>query len=497
MQQEQQQRRSDSSNDNLFSPAFHSTSVSIFPPDFDPAFAPLPMQAPVATLPFPQHFGSSAAFHIPEQQSEEFAPWEQGQESPSSSQSRESFSPYPQLQQADQQAALQSVSPAPSSASSASSVPPAESSSFAFSASTDGNEWQSASPSSSAAPSRAAVPAPKRQRRSALSAAERAAIKKLKHREIDAQRRQRESAAIARLQQLMSSKSGGTTVEVEVASSASGERDEEGEGEEERKDKVSVLEDSARRMQQLQELVDRLSDTCSNQAADIQKLTLHLHDVGSSGRRGGRLLDDGELDAAVPPLSNCDDWSDSVVSLLPASTARSLMHADRQHALYTSTFLSASICLFVVSVSTGAILEANSLLYESTGWRPPHIINRVLTVPWDVLMSSQPAHPGRHREVDSQRVLVDSPDGDGRLVPARAQPQYGRSKEQMQALYSGRTSNISAVWRTQLKNGGIYEVRSSTWVGSRERVPDGRGGFTQRPLHVVMATSLDEAIRLE
>ena len=153
--------------------------------------------------------------------------------------------------------------------------------------------------------------------------------------------------------------------------------------------------------------------------------------------------------------------SSSALALLPRSTAEFISASDRSHALYRSCIMSASMSLFLVSVDTGRVLEANDVVYQSTGWKPEHVIDRsvpaalhrsatcashpslhscappvcrslcrVLTAPFELFMMApkdlppldDPAQIMRNQH----RPLVNGPDG--QLVPAKFFNQYLKSK---------------------------------------------------------------------
>ena len=343
----------------------------------------------------------------------------------------------------------------------------------------------SSSPSPPTFPPGVTDPKPKRKR-GVVSAAQRAELKRLKHREIDAQRRQRENTVVTRLHQLNGWK--GVTVDSDPSRSS---EDDDAELDD-RKDKVSVLEESAAKLAELQELVAQLTATCSTQQEHIGKLSLHLREVGTQLQ-----LESGEeVSATAVQAVRRAAGSPSVLSLLPRNTAEFITGFDRSHALYRSCVISASICLFLVRAETGCVVEANDFLYTSTGWRPEHVIGRLLTAPLNMFMADHDdkAEPGLMLD-DSARLLVE--DGQGGMVHARGFNQYPKSKRAMRELYAGKAQCITATWRTQLKNGGIYDVVNTSWVGSRDKHPDGKGGWRMLPNHVVFACSTEDAIRVD
>ena len=67
----------------------------------------------------------------------------------------------------------------------------------------------------------------------------------------------------------------------------------------------------------------------------------------------------------------------------------------------------------------------------------------------------------------------------------------------MRDLYNGTRQSITATWRTQLFDGHCYEIRVTSWIGRREKRPDGKGGYISRPAHVVFACATGDAVRME
>ena len=302
------------------------------------------------------------------------------------------------------------------------------------------------STSSSHPPTSVPPPAKAKRKRGAITPQQRAELKRMKHREIDAQRRQRENSVVSRLHELNAWK--GVRKESSVEIGVEGEEEED--DYDSKQDKVSILEQSAAKLAELQDLVTQLSRTCESQQENMHKLSLHLREVGSRLTAG----DDEQL-------LGRSGASSSVLSLLPQSTSDFLQSYDRSHVLHSSVLTQASLCIFLVAVDSGRVLEANDATYISTGWRPEHILNRVMTAPYDVFMDTTRMLPGEMTPPPPQnphRLLVEGPDG--QLVPARTYSQYQRSKKLMIDLYMGRKQCITAVWRTQLRDGHAVSRRA-------------------------------------
>ena len=372
----------------------------------------------------------------------------------------------------------------------------------------------------------------KRNRIPGLTAAQRAALKRQKHREIDTQRRHREQAAISKLHTLVyqplqqgkerkptaataetstndGSGSGGggraakrvkgewldeaghvTAGQQQAADdepreerdeddNESGERDnenEEGEAVEEddstKKDKVTILEHSARRLEQMQSIIHQLTAACNTQ----QQTNRHLLTQLQTSNR--------ELQQSPPPSHPLAWFRAPVSQQLDANLG--------QQSLYSSLFLSASAPIFVIRCDTGYVVDVNSRMLDESGWMRHHLVGRLMSAPYDMLVGSSIVTLERKMRLAPNRVLVER--GDGQWVPAQGQEQYAKSRFLAKQLYTGQVNQIDAVWRSEMRNGKVYEVTCKSWINGFRDVLDEEGNMVKRPNTIVMVCDTQNAV---
>ena len=227
----------------------------------------------------------------------------------------------------------------------------------------------------------AAAEPKKRNRIPGLTAQQRAALKRQKHREIDTQRRHREQAAIGKLHSLVyqplgketrsggngrkrargewldGSSNGGDEVEQNDDEDDSDNEDEDNDSAKS-KDKVTILEHSARRLEQMQSIILQLTAACTTQQNNNRTLLAQVHSNPSS----------------------------HALSLFHQPVAQQLDANLGQQSLYASMFLSASASMFVIRCDTGVVMDVNDRLLEESGWLRHHIVGRLMTAPYDALV---------------------------------------------------------------------------------------------------------------
>ena len=334
----------------------------------------------------------------------------------------------------------------------------------------------------------------KRNRIPGLTAQQRAALKRQKHREIDTQRRHREQAAISKLHKLVRNPVGGEAAEksagaasgrkrargewLDEAGNAVGNDGEQAEGDEEEKredeededdesarskDKVTILEHSARRLEQMQSVIHQLTAACTAQQQSNRHLLSQLQQ--SNG-----------YDAELPRLKSSTGHS---LALFHPPVAQQLDANLGQQSLYASLFLSASAPMFVIRCDTGYVVDVNRRMLDESGWTRDHLVGRLMTAPYDALVSDSTHDVERIMRNAGSRVLVAS--SDGRWVPASKQAQYESSKRKSQQLYAGQVNQIDAVWRQQMSNGKVYEVNCRSWISGFRDVVNAEGRLVRRP----------------
>ena len=335
-------------------------------------------------------------------------------------------------------------------------------------------------PISLSAATSSSAPVRKRRRQrgpAGLSAEERADLKRRQHRDIDTQRRHREQAAVRKLQQLIRDKAltslpeynqleGRLDVnEEEEEEDVGTEREtytEEG-GETSRKDKVSILEQSAQQIQRMRQLIDHLAEKCRGEQITNRQLFI-------------------DLQAANNRLSTSSPSSSS--SALTPTYSRIVDYHEANQSVYSSFFLSASVGLYHVLAQSGKVVDLNNRCLELTGWRREFVIDRLLTAPYHLIVKeSSQIQREEMTQLDESRYLMEGSDGRAEFV--RSEKQYDRTIRLQKELYRGLHSQVTLVWRCLLRNRKLHEVTVTQWIGSMMGVDDGQGGMMQRPAHVV------------
>ena len=315
-----------------------------------------------------------------------------------------------------------------------------------------------------------------------LSSAERTQRKRRRHREFDAQRRQREQAVVQTLrlltQEPLSAASGSLQQSAELSLDDGDAEDTEADARDQRRacghecssrDKVSVLERAARRMQDMKKLIAELAELCRGEQVTSRALFCQLQ--AATQRRS--------LPASASSSSRAGRVSPSASSQLADFRTAS-------QSLYSSFFLSATVGMYYILAQTGTVLDVNSRCLDITGWKREHVVDRLLTAPYHWIMAqgeSSDVSESELSRLDQTRYLVQG--SDGRMVPAQGKGQYGRTIRLQRELYQGLHSQVTLVWRCQLRDRRLHDVTVSQWVGSVMDVDDGQGDSTQRPAYVV------------
>jgi len=323
-----------------------------------------------------------------------------------------------------------------------------------------------------------------------LTAQQRAELKRQKHREIDANRIQREKAAVKRLTAL-------TTAEQQQRQSGEERKEDDDEREAEeaegRRDKVTVLEDSARKIDELQRLVSRLTDACNVQQVNNRSLVMQLQQAARQSP---------SQSTSPRSSSNASSASSHPLSLLSSSVSQQLDAHIGAASLHSSWFVQSSVCIAVIRCATGCVLDVNDRFLTESSWERRHVVGRLICPPTDYILAPHKYTQHSFDQLSKQRFLVDGPDG--RLVPSRTQPQYMRSREMIRALYRGEKHNIFCAFRYQMKNGRVHEVKSAAWATSWVEEPceeagggdgsDGSVAVRRRPECIFLVCSFSDAV---
>ena len=134
-------------------------------------------------------------------------------------------------------------------------------------------------------------------------------------------------------------------------------------------------------------------------------------------------------------------------------------------------------------------------MLRESGWSRDHVIGRLMMPPYDYIIAQHTFTEQSLRELGRQRCLVDGPDG--RMVPAKTQPQYARSKALIHELYKGEKESIFCVFRYHLKNGRVYEVKCAVWTASWAEEQRSDGVVRRRPDSVFVVSSFGDAVCMD
>ena len=261
------------------------------------------------------------------------------------------------------------------------------------------------------------------------------------HREIDADRRQKEASAVRLLEEL-----------TEDPPPHGRRRGKGGRPKAPRKrDKVAVLQASAEKIQRLQALVDRLTAAPNRSDKHVRALAEHLTAV--AGLSGGRSGYPDSVDSFA---------SSSALSLLQPRAADSLSFLDAHHSLYASLFMSKALSMGLISMDTGSLIDGNEAFFEEIGWSREELINRSVSAPLRALLSATDEQGMRLTPEElCMRPMVRRPPGgalgrlgieegdDGRSEYMRLPlvKQYPASAFKARELAAGRITSFTSLWR--------------------------------------------------
>ena len=200
-----------------------------------------------------------------------------------------------------------------------------------------------------------------------------ASTERRSHRQLDATRRAKESAALSRLDQLTARE----RREVREAQQAAAARSAAGSGrrpasDARKREKLTVLEASISHIERLHALVDRLIEAGDSKDRRMQELTHHLRSVAT---RCAQMEERTANSAAVADLAT-HPYSHSPISLLSAPAADYVSYLDSHHALYSSIFLHSGLVMMLMDLDTAVIIDANSRFVEQTGFVREDVVGR-------------------------------------------------------------------------------------------------------------------------
>ena len=301
------------------------------------------------------------------------------------------------------------------------------------SASASSPSASSSSPSTTAATRR-------RHRAAGLTNGQRSEIRKQKHRNIDLRRRMREQSAINALQRLIDEstwKRSSSPAHHERPSDLINEEDSEVRA---KKNKSLIMEETARKYSELQQTVQRLTDSNRAHVDTIKSLVQQL--VTQQAANSARIA-----------VSNGSSSPAQLLSLLPLALSTRVSAELSSHVLHSSCLLSASLSMLLICADSGCVLDMNDQTLSSTGWEKSHLLGRRITPPWNSIPTNLDVPWSRElrARLDIEGVWVDGLDG--HMVPAKIQPQYRKVMLQTIDMHEGRIDHVKACpFRLQLKS---------------------------------------------
>ena len=356
------------------------------------------------------------------------------------------------------------------------------------SASPQGNKRKTSSPLPSPPPlheqSSSPSPTPLSQSQSHLSPSE---LKKVRHREIDAARRAREGAAISRLHSLIAGPS--------AVASAPGGGDEKVT---DKKDKVGILEVVGDRLMELERLCERLKGEVMEKE---EKLSDATESVSKMSKQMKALLTNS---AAASSAMVHSAAADKLASLDPnvqlSAPARAyLQQLETSASLYSLSFVHSSLILLILSVQTGKCVDANQKFCDVAGWTKDEVIGRPFCQTANELFNDSPTNDDvtcTFAGGAGAEAAVKGGQIDAGLLGRHSR--YACNKAELIALYTGKKSSITVVFRVALAKGQVIDVRCRCWLGNGEVEEgiEGVDGGQRTASHVIVQTTEEDIIVL-
>ena len=289
-----------------------------------------------------------------------------------------------------------------------------------------------------------------------LSEGERTARRRALHREIDATRRGRETAAFSRLQALLSPQAV-TEQDADRRSAKSA-----GAG------RVQVLELSAEALQQLQQL-------CTRQQQQLRSLAEQLHSVTAAQAQDALACENSpspsslpQCDHAASSASSSSSSSSSPLSAPPVPLLAALSSLHNSRSLRDCCSLGSPLCVLVKLMPSGVLVTASHRFCQQSGYREQELLGTTMTA-----VPKPGACPLLIQKADEKA---------GR--PERVVPQYGRSGQQLLSLLSGEVERVEQTWRCVMADGRQYEV-PACW--SVRQPAHGRTASAPHPAHCALS----------
>ena len=359
------------------------------------------------------------------------------------------------------------------------------------------------------------APVKKRRRNVADLSSEQLMRRRAQHRQVDASRRQKEAASIARLLRLIRQQHqpavAGVAGEADADETGTVEADEDDDdmdGSQQKAGRQTVLESSIALIEQLTAACQRMEAACNAKDAQVSRMSSQLHSVAALlaqqatdsmavASSVNRAAAAGDCNAQLssfrhPRLSSSSPTmlpnraSSSFLSVLPSSTSSYLAQSDRSHTLSRGGFSTFSTLCIAVVTSNGIVLDVSDRLLTYTGWGGSDLVHTTF----------------EDYDTDEQRragILPITP-----LVLANQQPnpcdrtqlryvqQYPASIEQIIAVKKGEKRKAHATWRYRISDGSVVETDSTFW--GEWDVPVVKGHPHRPPDRMLLVYEMQDAV---
>lgn len=280
----------------------------------------------------------------------------------------------------------------------------------------------------------------------------------VRHRSAEARRRRRENSALRRLEQLCDAEQGEGVERLPSASAGAP-------GQQRRtRDRQSVLEASAVRIERLEELLNVADLTLRVSEAQVQRLSDEVSGMVQRERQTMQWLE------ALRPLRGS--------SLLDSRFASTLMDCH-----------------------SGRLLDANNAFFSLTGFSPGGVLQRVLD---PVLGLSDTATQLSDVPLVRSRLCRNTDMGASngtwsqmQWVPLRPLRQYPATVRAVRELLTAHVDDALVTFRSRWVNGNAYEFQAHVWVADAEWVEEADGSRCRRPMTYATAASIDNFRRLD
>lgn len=311
---------------------------------------------------------------------------------------------------------------------------------------------------------------------------------KLRHRAMDARRRQREAVVLRRMQSLLwKTEDVAAETGPELASAGC----EQPRRSRLKTDKLSILESCAQRTMEMTAALHSLSDACNNKDKHIAHLTRQVQAMTVAHSSTFRSMSSSIAPASLssPTLSTL---SSSLPSLHPVLWS-CINQLDSSVSLHASRLVGSPLCMLLFSIPEGRLLDANSELLIRSGWTRDALVNTVVATPQQRLDLT-----------DDTRLCpltdrVERLEGGGRGRVLQTAQQYPSTKTAMHELWAGSQGKVDVTWRMFKADGILYETRQSVWLQEHSMADEeeaSQGAAVVAARLMVMACVLDDAYRV-